>query len=68
MKASVTASGAIFGLIALAHIWRVIEEGDRLMADPFFVLATAVAAALSLWFGLSVCCGIHRPRKRPLAD
>jgi hypothetical protein len=42
-------SGAIFGLITLAHVWRVFEEGTRLVSDPWYVLITLAAAALCLW-------------------
>jgi hypothetical protein len=42
-------TGVLFGLIAVAHLWRVFEEGARLAADPFFILLTVLAAALSLW-------------------
>jgi hypothetical protein len=27
-------TGAIFGLITLAHIWRAFEEGTRLASEP----------------------------------
>ena len=49
MKAYVTTTGAIFGLLALAHIWRAIEEGPALLKDPWWVLITLAAAALSIW-------------------
>jgi hypothetical protein len=49
MKAYVMTTGAVFGLIALAHVLRVVEEGPRLAKDPFFVILTVLAAALSLW-------------------
>lgn len=49
MRAYVMTTGVLFGLIAVAHVWRVFEEGTGLAADPFFILLTAVAAALSLW-------------------
>jgi hypothetical protein len=42
-------TGIIFGLITLAHVWRVFEEDTRLAADPWYVLITLVAAALCLW-------------------
>jgi hypothetical protein len=42
-------TGAVFGLLTLAHVWRVIEEGPRLMTDVSWVLITAVAAALCAW-------------------
>ena len=49
MKAYVITTGAVFGLLALAHVWRVIVEGPRMATDPFFIIITVVAAALSLW-------------------
>ncbi len=44
-------SGAIFGLITLAHVWRVFEEGTRLVSEPWYVLITLAAAGLCLWAG-----------------
>ena len=49
MKAYVTITGAVFGLLTLVHIWRVIEEGRRLATEPWYVLITVASAALSLW-------------------
>ena len=49
MKAYVMTTGSVFGLIVLAHLWRVIEEGPQLARDPFYILLTAAAAALCLW-------------------
>lgn len=49
MKAYVMTSGAIFGLITLAHIWRVLEEGTQLATEPWYVLITLAAAGLCLW-------------------
>jgi hypothetical protein len=48
MKAYVITTGAVFGLLTLAHVWRVIEEGTHLATDPWYVLITIAAAALSL--------------------
>jgi hypothetical protein len=48
MKSYVMTTGVVFGLLTLAHVWRVIAEGSR-VADPFFILITAAAAALTLW-------------------
>jgi hypothetical protein len=31
------------------HVWRAIVEGPQLAKDPWYVLVTAIAAALSLW-------------------
>jgi hypothetical protein len=49
MKAYLMTTGAVFGLIVLAHVWRVVEEGSHLTTDPGFILLTAAAAALCLW-------------------
>jgi hypothetical protein len=49
MKTYVMTTGAIFGLITLSHLLRVIEEGRHVATDPFFVLLTVLAAALSVW-------------------
>lgn len=42
-------TGVLFGLIAVAHVWRVFEEGPSLGTDPWYVLLTLVAAGLCLW-------------------
>jgi hypothetical protein len=49
MKAYVMTTGAVFGLLTLAHLWRIVEEGPRLATDPGYVLITLAAAALCLW-------------------
>jgi hypothetical protein len=49
MRAYVLITGVIFGLITLAHIWRVFAEGLHLAASPVFILLTAVAAGLCFW-------------------
>ena len=49
MKAYVMTTGAVFGLIALAHLLRIFAEGPRLATDPFFVLLTVIAGTLSFW-------------------
>jgi hypothetical protein len=51
MKAYVLTTGAIFALIVVAHVWRIVEEGRHLATDPGFVLITASAVALCLWAG-----------------
>lgn len=49
MKAYVMTTGAVFGLITLAHLLRVIAEGPHLLTDPWYVLLTVAAATLCLW-------------------
>ena len=48
MRAYVTTTGVVFGLLTLAHIWRVMAEGPN-VANPGFLLITLAAAALSIW-------------------
>jgi hypothetical protein len=47
MKTYVVITGAVFGLLALAHVWRMFLE-PHLARDPWFILITAASAALSL--------------------
>jgi len=49
MKAYVMTTGTVFGLLVLAHIWRMIEEGPGLAKDPWYVLTTITGAALCFW-------------------
>ena len=49
MKAYLIATGVIFGLVALAHLWRVAGGEAHLAKDPVFILLTIAAVALSLW-------------------
>lgn len=49
MKGYVVTTGVIFALIVVAHVWRVIEEGARLLSDPWWVTMTLAAAGLSVW-------------------
>ena len=49
MKAYLVTTGTVFGLITLAHIWRVLEEGSHLAKDPVFLVLTVVAAVLCVW-------------------
>jgi hypothetical protein len=49
MKTYVMTTGLLFGLLTVAHVWRVFEEGARLATDPWYVLITIAAAALCLW-------------------
>jgi uncharacterized membrane protein len=49
MKAYVITTGAVFGLITLAHLLRIIAEGSHLVTDPLFVLLTVAAGTLCLW-------------------
>jgi hypothetical protein len=49
MKAYIVTTAIVFGLLTLAPIWRGIEEGPHLAAQPWFILITVAAAALCVW-------------------
>jgi hypothetical protein len=49
MKAYVVTTGAVFGLLTLAHLWRVAVEGRHLLTNPWWVGITLGAAALCVW-------------------
>ena len=49
MRAYVLTSGIIFALLAVAHVLRVAAEGTRLAMEPFFILTTLAAIAMSAW-------------------
>ena len=53
MKAYVITTGTVFGLIVIAHVWRIFEEGVHVAKEPPFLLLTLIAAALGLW-----ACGL----------
>jgi hypothetical protein len=49
MKAYLITTGAVFALLTLAHIWRIVADEPHLARDPWFILITVLAAALGLW-------------------
>lgn len=49
MRGYLLTSGAIFGLVVLAHVLRIVAEGPHMLRDPWYVLTTVAAAALCLW-------------------
>ncbi len=48
MKIYLWTTGMIFALLAVAHVWRMIVEGN-VVANPLFMAMTLLAAGLSLW-------------------
>lgn len=38
-----------FALLALVHLWRMIQESSALARDPWFVIVTLISAAFSVW-------------------
>jgi hypothetical protein len=49
LKAYVIVTGVAFGLLTLAHVVRIAEEGSHLATDAGWVLITVASAALFLW-------------------
>jgi len=49
MKAYVMTTGILFALLVVVHLWRAIEEGPGLAKDPWFLVITVIAGALSVW-------------------
>jgi len=48
MRAYVMTTGVVFGLLTLAHLWRIILE-RHLATDPIFIIITVIAASLCVW-------------------
>lgn len=49
MRAYLLTTGVLFASLVLVHLWRIIEESPELARDPWYILITLAAAALSLW-------------------
>lgn len=49
MRAYIMTTGAVFGLIVVAHVARVFAEGWRVATDPLFAALTLLAAGLCGW-------------------
>jgi hypothetical protein len=49
MKTYLLVTAILFGLLAVVHLLRAIQESHQLAHDPWFVVITVVAAAMSFW-------------------
>ena len=49
MKAYIVTTGAAFGLLTLAHIARMFEEGAHLITRPVFLPTTVGSASVCVW-------------------
>jgi hypothetical protein len=67
MRAYVVTTGVLFALLALVHLWRMLEERASLATDPWFLIITLIAAGLSLWAWrvLRVSAGSSRASGEP---
>jgi dolichyl-phosphate-mannose--protein O-mannosyl transferase len=48
VKAYLATTGTVFGLVTLAHVWRVLSE-SALARDPWYILLTLLTAGLCVW-------------------
>ncbi len=48
MRAFLMTTGTVLSMVVLAHVWRLVEEGPRVLT-PWWIGATVVAAGLSVW-------------------
>jgi hypothetical protein len=48
MKAYLVVTAALFGLLTIVHVWRMVVESS-VVSDPWFLLTTAVSALLCGW-------------------
>lgn len=49
MRTYVMATGVAFGLLTAAHVWRLVEEGRRLLQDPWWIFFTVLALVFTVW-------------------
>ena len=49
MKAYVITTGAVFGLLTVMHLLRIVMENPHLATDPVYILITVASAALCIW-------------------
>lgn len=49
MKSYIVTTAALCGLLTLAHIARMFEEGAHLWREPDFLISTAAAVGIFVW-------------------
>ena len=49
MKAYMVTTGTAFGLLTLAHVARIFEEGVHLIIQPVFLVTTVGSACICMW-------------------
>ena len=49
MRAYVATTGAVFGLLVLAHVWRVALEGWSMAREPAIVISTLASVGFCAW-------------------
>ena len=59
-------TGAVFALVTVAHVWRIVAESPSLARDPWFVLLTLFTAGLSVWAWRLFASRVSSPLARPI--
>ncbi len=49
MRSYIGITGLVFAAIFAAHLARIWAEGTGLLREPFFIFATGLALAFSVW-------------------
>ena len=49
MRAYIATTGALFGVVTIAHILRMMTERPHLAQEAWYVALTAISAALCVW-------------------
>ena len=49
MRTYAIATGVVFALLVVAHVWRIVAESRDLAREPLFVAITVLSALLSGW-------------------
>ncbi|HMV32373.1 MAG: hypothetical protein U0104_08350 [Gemmatimonadales bacterium] len=49
MRRYLMITSAIFGLVTLAHLWRIVAEDRGLLVDPFYLALTLLAGGMCAW-------------------
>jgi hypothetical protein len=47
-------TGTLFGVLVIAHVLRVVQEGPALAKEPWYILITLASASLCIWAWLLV--------------
>ncbi|HSQ30346.1 MAG TPA: hypothetical protein VLN49_10885 [Gemmatimonadaceae bacterium] len=59
MRPYLLVTSIVFGLVTVAHVWRMIGESAALAREPWFLALTVVAAGLSIWSAVLYRRGQH---------
>ena len=60
VKTYLITTSVLFGLLTVAHLWRMVLAEPEMARDPWYILITVAAAALCLW-ALSLLRRSSRP-------